>query len=104
MHCVRGGQIRAYPLPCFSHVVWRCALQLMCLGLVADMCMRTYYESQGRAVYRVRDMCNARSAYLAQLSLEHVLYNTCICTLCAQKSWSMVPLVKCLTQTHDVWF
>ncbi|CAI5473285.1 unnamed protein product [Closterium sp. Yama58-4] len=28
------------------------------LGLVAELCMRTYYEAQGRSVYRVREVAN----------------------------------------------
>lgn len=35
-------------------------LQTMFLGLVAEICMRTYYESQPRPVYRVREVATSR--------------------------------------------
>lgn len=31
---------------------------VLCLGFVAEICMRTYYESQARSVYRVREVAN----------------------------------------------
>lgn len=33
--------------------------QVFCMGLVADLCMRTYFESQDRRIYRVREVVPA---------------------------------------------
>jgi hypothetical protein len=31
-------------------------VQLFCFGLLAELLMRTYHESQGRPIYRVREV------------------------------------------------
>jgi len=35
-------------------------VQLFCFGLLAELQMRTYHESQGRPIYRVRDTLRGR--------------------------------------------
>jgi len=35
-------------------------VQLFCFGLLAEVMMRTYHESQGKPIYRVRDVVDSK--------------------------------------------
>lgn len=50
-----GGQdIGDRPLLILAVVLGLAGVQLLCFGLLAELLMRTYHESQGRPIYRVR--------------------------------------------------
>lgn len=49
-----GESIGERPLLILSMVLLLSGLQFSCFGLLAELQMRTYYESQGRRIYRVR--------------------------------------------------
>jgi hypothetical protein len=38
-------------------------LNLFCVGILAEIAMRTYHESQGRPIYRVRETVGCRSTH-----------------------------------------
>ena len=43
------------PLLLLAVVLFLAGVQLFCVGLIAELLMRTYHESQGRPIYRVRE-------------------------------------------------
>ncbi|QEY32203.1 glycosyltransferase [Synechococcus sp. RSCCF101] len=49
-----GADIANRPLLSLAVVLGVCGVQLFCFGLLAELQMRTYHESQGRPIYRVR--------------------------------------------------
>jgi len=52
-----GGQsIGQRPLLFLAGLAVIAGLQLFCFGLLAELLMRTYHESQGRPIYRVREV------------------------------------------------
>lgn len=51
-----GEQIGNRPLLTLAVVLLLTGVQLFCFGLLAELLMRTYHESQGRPIYRVRDV------------------------------------------------
>ncbi|MEO0407457.1 MAG: hypothetical protein AAF289_08925, partial [Cyanobacteria bacterium P01_A01_bin.135] len=52
-----GGQdIGSRPLLILTVVLILAGLQLFSFGLLAELMMRTYHESQGRPIYRVREV------------------------------------------------
>jgi glycosyltransferase involved in cell wall biosynthesis len=44
------------PLLILAVVLFLTGIQLLCFGLLAELLMRTYHESQGRPIYRVREI------------------------------------------------
>ena len=42
-------------LPLLAVLLFLAGIQLFCFGLLAELLMRTYHESQGRPIYRVRE-------------------------------------------------
>jgi glycosyltransferase involved in cell wall biosynthesis len=52
---VQGFDIGSRPLLMVAVLALICGVQLFCFGLLAELQMRTYHESQGRPIYRVRD-------------------------------------------------
>ena len=53
--------IRAFvdtPLPVFSAMFLIVGIQMIVMGILAEMLMRTYYESQGKRTYMVADKIN----------------------------------------------
>jgi glycosyltransferase involved in cell wall biosynthesis len=56
---VRDG-IGDRPLLILAVVLLLAGIQLFCFGLLAELLMRTYHESQGRRIYRVREMISAK--------------------------------------------
>jgi glycosyltransferase involved in cell wall biosynthesis len=51
-----GDSIGHRPLLSLAVLLVLGGLQLFCFGLVAELLMRTYHESQGRQIYRVREV------------------------------------------------
>lgn len=48
--------IRDRPLLLLAIVLFLAGLQMFCFGLLAELVMRTYHESQGRPIYRIREI------------------------------------------------
>ena len=46
------------PLPVLSMVMFVLGIQFFMLGLIAEMLVRTYHESQGKAIYTIRKRIN----------------------------------------------
>lgn len=51
-----GQSIGDRPLLILAVVLLLTGVQLFCFGLLAELLMRTYHESQGRPIYRVREI------------------------------------------------
>jgi glycosyltransferase involved in cell wall biosynthesis len=51
-----GQSIGQRPLLFLAGLAVIAGLQLFCFGLLAELLMRTYHESQGRPIYRVREV------------------------------------------------
>ena len=50
-----GGDIGNRPLLTLSVVLGLAGIQLFCFGLLGDLLIRTYHESQDRPIYRIRE-------------------------------------------------
>lgn len=57
-----GQSIGDRPLLILTVVLFLTGVQLFSFGLLAELGMRTYHESQGRPVYRVREIVDAGTA------------------------------------------
>jgi glycosyltransferase involved in cell wall biosynthesis len=55
---ILGEAIGDRPLLIFSVLLTLTGIQLFCFGLLAELLMRTYHESQNRPIYRVREVLN----------------------------------------------
>ncbi len=55
-----GKQIGNRPLLTLAVVLLLTGVQLFCFGLLAELLMRTYHESQDRPIYRVRDVVGGK--------------------------------------------
>jgi dolichol-phosphate mannosyltransferase len=53
---VLGESIGNRPLLTFTVLLTLTGIQLFCFGLLAELSMRTYHESQDRPIYRVREV------------------------------------------------
>ncbi len=53
---VLGQSIGDRPLLILAVLLVLAGIQLFCFGLLAELVMRTYHESQGRPIYRVREV------------------------------------------------
>ncbi|MCA1995417.1 MAG: glycosyltransferase, partial [Coleofasciculus sp. S288] len=51
-----GQAIGDRPLLILAVVLVLTGVQLFCFGLLGELLMRTYHESQGRPIYRVREV------------------------------------------------
>lgn len=51
-----GQSIGDRPLLILAVVLFLAGIQLFSFGLLAELCMRTYHESQNRPIYRVREV------------------------------------------------
>ena len=51
---LRGGDIGNRPLLTLAVVLGLAGIQLFCFGLLGELLIRTYHESQGRPIYRIR--------------------------------------------------
>jgi glycosyltransferase involved in cell wall biosynthesis len=54
-----GQSIGDRPLLILAVVLILAGIQLFCFGLLAELLIRTYHESQGRPIYRVREVVGA---------------------------------------------
>jgi glycosyltransferase involved in cell wall biosynthesis len=61
---ILGEAIGDRPLLIFSVLLTLTGIQLFCFGLLAELLMRTYHESQDRPIYRVREVVNRSSTTL----------------------------------------
>jgi len=57
-----GMAIGDRPLLMLAVVLFITGVQLFCFGLLAELLMRTYHESQGRPIYRVREVVGTKPA------------------------------------------
>ena len=57
-----GQSIGDRPLLILSIVLLLAGIQLFCFGLLAELLMRTYHESQNRPIYRVREVAGSTRA------------------------------------------
>ncbi len=55
-----GESIGERPLLILAVLLTLTGIQLFCFGLLAELSMRTYHESQDRPIYRVRDVVSSR--------------------------------------------
>ena len=55
-----GEDIGNRPLFIFSLVVGIAGVQLFCFGLLGELQIRTYHESQGRPIYRIRNIFSGK--------------------------------------------
>jgi dolichol-phosphate mannosyltransferase len=56
-----GENIGNRPLLILTVILLVSGVQLFCFGLLAELLMRTYHESQGRPIYRVREVVTNRA-------------------------------------------
>lgn len=57
-----GERIGDRPLLILAAVLVLGGIQLLSFGLLGELCMRTYHESQGRPIYRVREVVEPKGA------------------------------------------
>ena len=55
---IRGTSFIETPLPLIVVVTFMIAMMCILLGLLAEMITRTFYESQGKAIYNIRSTRN----------------------------------------------
>src|SRR3989344_2333956 len=48
------------PLPVFSALFIIVGVQMIAMGIISEMLMRTYYESQGKKSYAIKDLINLK--------------------------------------------
>lgn len=56
-----GERLEGRPLLILAVVLLLTGIQLFSIGLLGELLMRTYHESQGRPIYRVREIAEYRS-------------------------------------------
>ncbi|AFY56604.1 glycosyl transferase [Rivularia sp. PCC 7116] len=64
---ILGQEIGDRPLLILAVLLLVTGVQLFCFGLLAELLMRTYHESQGRPIYRVREVVGGNKE---QISLK----------------------------------
>jgi glycosyltransferase involved in cell wall biosynthesis len=57
-----GESIGQRPLLTLAVLLVLAGLELFCFGLLAELLMRTYHESQGRQIYRVREVVESKDS------------------------------------------
>ena len=55
-----GEDIGSRPLLIFALILGIAGIQLFSFGLLGELLMRTYHESQGRPIYRIREITNKK--------------------------------------------
>lgn len=53
-----GESLIQTPLPIFAALFFIVGVQLIVMGILAEMIMRTYYESRGKHPYTIREKIN----------------------------------------------
>jgi hypothetical protein len=61
-----GQEIGNRPLLILAVLFFLTGVQLLCFGLLAEILMRTYHESQKRPIYRVRTVVGDRGFFSEQ--------------------------------------
>jgi dolichol-phosphate mannosyltransferase len=56
----QGLSINRTPLPVFSSMFLIVGVQLILTGVLAELLTRTYFESQGRKAYKVKNIINGK--------------------------------------------
>ncbi|WP_320663766.1 glycosyltransferase family 2 protein [Prochlorococcus sp. MIT 1223] len=59
---IMGQDIGNRPLLTFSLVLGIAGVQLFCFGLLGELQIRTYHESQGRPIYRIRNIFRGKDS------------------------------------------
>ena len=59
---IMGEDIGTRPFLMFSLILGVAGVQLFALGLLGELQIRTYYESQGRKIYRIRNILRGRGS------------------------------------------
>ncbi len=62
-----GQDIGDRPLLILAVLLVLAGIQLFCFGLLAELLMRTYHESQGKPIYRVREVISGRPEARSQV-------------------------------------
>jgi len=62
-----GVDLDSTPLPVIAAMFFTVSVQIAMMGLLADMLMRTYYESQDKKIYTVEKKLNFQSMEYASL-------------------------------------
>jgi hypothetical protein len=62
-----GIDLDSTPLPVIAAMFFTVSVQIAMMGLLADMLMRTYYESQDKKIYTVEKRLNFNQAQYASL-------------------------------------
>ncbi|MEM7726851.1 MAG: glycosyltransferase family 2 protein [Cyanobacteria bacterium P01_A01_bin.45] len=60
---ISGVDIGNRPLLILGVLLFITGVQLFCFGLLAELLMRTYHESQGRKIYRVREVISKKTQH-----------------------------------------
>ena len=55
-----GASLSNRPLLLFGTLLILAGLQLFSMGILAEIQVRTYYESQGKPIYSIRDRINVK--------------------------------------------
>ena len=55
---ISGTDLDATPLPILSAMFFTVSIQVLMMGILADLVMRTYYESQNKKIYHVLESQN----------------------------------------------
>jgi len=56
---IMGEDIGNRPLLIFALILGIAGVQLFSFGLLSELLIRTYHESQGRPIYRIRSISSA---------------------------------------------
>ena len=51
------------PLPQLTVLFFLIGVQSIFIGLIAELVMRTYYESQDKKIYKIKDLYNFKDSY-----------------------------------------
>lgn len=63
----KGIDLDATPLLIFAAVFIIVSVQLLLMGILADLIMRTYFESQDKKIYQVRESVNVEEKQIASI-------------------------------------
>lgn len=65
-----GAQLANRPLLLFGAVLMLAGLQIASLGILAELQIRTYHESQGKPIYTVREILGGRARQQSSVTRE----------------------------------
>ncbi len=67
---ISGIDLDSTPLPVIGAMFFTVSVQILMMGLLADMLMRTYHESSGKQIYKVKKTFNMEHPQLRARELE----------------------------------